>query len=161
MDAPDLSQQSSSRSPQDGRLAVDPPCDCDLTATVTCDRDHPPHLKSAIGRCRQGVEEPHDRGPIEPRSRRDRTSFAAESLRLDPTTIDGDPGPRSTPDHGPIVARSWPNHGAFEVKLGLNPPLNSVQIVAELKPRRHQVEVPPMTPQIRAHDRIKWPEFLG
>ena len=47
MDAPDLSQQSSSRSSQDGRLAVDPNCDCDLTATMTCDRDHPPNLKSA------------------------------------------------------------------------------------------------------------------
>ena len=160
MDAPDLSQQSS-RSSQDGWLAVDPPCDCDLTATVTCDRDHPPHLKSAIRRWRQGVEEPHNRGAIEPRShifRRGITPTWSDDDRRRPRTMID---PQSWPDRGPIVARSWPNRGAFEVKLGLNPPLNLVQIIAELKPRRRQVEVPPMTPQIRAHDRIKRPEFSG
>ena len=55
-----------------------------------------------IGRCRQVVEEPHDRGPIEPRSSRDPaaiearsnhdlTSFIAESLQPDPTAVDRDP----------------------------------------------------------------------
>ena len=84
-----------------------------------------------------------DRAAIAARSSRDRTSFAAESLLLELTMINGDPGPRSTPDRGLIVAWSWPNRGAFEEKLRLNPPLNLVQIVAELKPRRRQVKVPP------------------
>ena len=67
------------------RLAMELPhgdrvtLDRDLTATVTCDPDHPPHLKSAIGRCRQSAEEPHDRGPIEPRSSRDRGAIEPRS----------------------------------------------------------------------------------
>ena len=53
--------------------------DRDLTATVTCDRDHPPHLKSAIGRCKQSAEEPQDRGLIEPRSSRDHGAIEPRS----------------------------------------------------------------------------------
>ena len=56
-------------------------CDCDPTDTVTCDRDHPLHLKSFIGRSWRLVEELHDRGPIEPRSRSDRTAIAERSSR--------------------------------------------------------------------------------
>ena len=61
----------------------------------------------AIGRCKQVMEELHDRGPIEPRSSRDRTSFITESIHDCQTTFSGESGPRSTPDRGPIVARSW------------------------------------------------------
>ena len=96
--------------------------DRDLTATVTCDCDHPPHLKSVIRRCRQRAEEPHDHGPIEPQSWRDRaaivarsssdhTSFATKLLLPDSTTIDGNLGPRSNLNRGPIVVLLRGNWG--------------------------------------------------
>ena len=89
------------------------------------------------------VRSSRDRGAIEPRSRRDRAAIAHLlprnlsylSWRWSTETQDH--------DRRPIVAWSWPNRGAFEEKLRLNPPLNLVQIVAELKPRRRQVKVPP------------------
>ena len=62
-----------------------------------------------------------DRAAIAARLSRDLTSFIAESLQQDPTTADRDPGPRSTPDRGLIVARSWPDHATigalFEAKF--------------------------------------------
>ena len=64
-----------------------------------------------IGRCRQVVEELHDRGPIEPRSRRDRTAISHLSLqnhfnriRRRPTEIQDHFDARSWPDCGPIRA---------------------------------------------------------
>ena len=61
----------------------------------------------AIGRCKQVVEELHDRGPIEPQLSRDRTSFIAELIHVRQTTFSGESRARSTPDRGLIVARSW------------------------------------------------------
>ena len=61
----------------------------------------------AIGRCKQVVEELHDRGLIEPRSSRDRTSFIAESIHDCQTTFSRESGARSTPDRGSIVVRLW------------------------------------------------------
>ena len=67
------------------------------------------------------MEELHDRGPIEPRSRRDRATIVAPSAWNHFHSI----GRRATRDqdhdHGPIAARSWPDHGMivvnFEAKI--------------------------------------------
>ena len=60
---------------------------------------------------RQLVEELHYRGPIKPQSWRDWGDFAVESLLVERTAIDESLAPRSTPDRGPIMARSWQNRG--------------------------------------------------
>ena len=64
-----------------------------------------------IGRQRSVVEELHDRGPIEPRSRRDRAAIGEFKGGNRLQAI----GERSTTyqdfDRGPIVARSWPDRG--------------------------------------------------
>ena len=57
--------------------------------------------------CGRTSRSSRDRGVIEPRSRRDRTPFEAESLLHDPTLIGEDLRPGSKPDRDPIVARSW------------------------------------------------------
>ena len=64
-----------------------------------------------IGRHGTPVEELHDRGPIKPRSRRDRAAIGLLSASPYFQAI----GERSTAyqdfDRGPIVARSWPDRG--------------------------------------------------
>ena len=60
------------------------------------------------------MEELRDRAVIAARSSRDRTPSAAESPLHDPTKIDGDLGPRSKPDRGPIVV----DRGAKIVEMG-------------------------------------------
>ena len=70
----------------------------------------------SIGRQRIVVEEPHDRGPIEPPSSRDRTAFVVESIPQDQTAADQAPRSRSTHDRGPIVARSRRNRGPIVVR---------------------------------------------
>ena len=65
-------------------------------------------LKIAIRRPRRFVEELHDRGSIEPRSRRDQGdqgAYVVEAPPFDHTAIDGDSGSRLTHDRGPIVAK--------------------------------------------------------
>ena len=99
-----------------------------------------------IGRCRQVVEEPHDRGPIEPRSSRDLASFIAESLQPDPTATDRDPGPRSMPDRGLIVALSWPDRGPIVPRSGLFLKRNSSRFIPDLKPQCRSVQTAPRTP---------------
>ena len=67
------------------------------------------------------MEELHDRGPIEPRSRRDRAAIVAPSVWNHFHSI----GRRAMLDqdhnHGPIAARSWPDRGMivvnFEAKI--------------------------------------------
>ena len=59
----------------------------------------------------RGVETTWKNLAIEPRSSRDRTHSAAESIPLEPTMIDGAPGSRLTHDRGPIAARSWSDRG--------------------------------------------------
>ena len=67
------------------------------------------------------MEELHDRGAIEPRSRRDRAAIVAPSAWNHFHSI----GRRATRDqdhdHGPIAARSWPDRGMimvnFEAKI--------------------------------------------
>ena len=97
-----------------GRPAVDSPHDRGARDQTNRDRSS---SWSIIERRWQSMEEPHDRGPIELRSSRDRTFSAAESILLEPTTIDGAPGSRSTHDRGLIAARSWPDHGAIVAKI--------------------------------------------
>ena len=76
------------------------------------------------------MEELHDRGSIEPRSRRDRAAIGElqRQNRLQTRDQDDDCGPiaaRSWPYRGPIAARSWPDRaeirGLFEVKFKLLP----------------------------------------
>ena len=95
-------------------------------STMPHDSDQTSHSpEDSIGRCRRFVEEHHDRGPIEPRSSRDRGSFVVESiprssdgvfLRIN-STIDAQSThnlatirPRSGHDRVPIV-------GLFEAKF--------------------------------------------
>ena len=111
----------------------------------------------SIGRCRQVVEELHDRGPIEPRSSRDLISFVAESLQPDQTTADRDPRPRLTPDRGLIVARSWPDRGPIVPRLGLFLKRNSSRFIPDLKPQSHAIETASTTLENRLHDRFNWP----
>ena len=81
-------------------------------------------LPDQIGRLRRFVEEHHDRGPIEPRSRRDRAAIVTPSGRInlydlqkgileernhDWSTI----VTRSRRDRGLIAARSWSNRGFY------------------------------------------------
>ena len=87
-----------------GRPEVDSPHDRGARDQRNRDR---PSSWIFIGRRRSIVEELHDRGPIEPRSRRDRAAIGEfkEGNRLQAI------GERSTAyqdfDRGPIVARSW------------------------------------------------------
>ena len=73
----------------------------------------------SIGRPKCFVEEHREHGPIQQRSRRDRAAIAHYSpwnlLHNHRMTVVEALVPRSTPDRGPIVARSWPDHGE---KLG-------------------------------------------
>ena len=71
------------------------------------------------------MEELHDRGSIEPRSRRDQAAIGELQRRSRLQTI----GPRPTSDQdddcGPITVRSWPDRaeirGLFEAKFKLLP----------------------------------------
>ena len=67
----------------------------DLNPTAQTNRGRTPRSRS-------------DRTAIAARSSRDRRVDVGESLPVDQTAIDGRPGPRSWPDRGAIVARSWP-----------------------------------------------------
>ena len=98
------------------------------TGSGDCNR---PLTGSAIGRPRRVVEELHDRGPIEPRSRRDQTTIAARSSHDRAAFVVESP-PRAS-DGGcwnintTIDTRSW-----FFWEAKLKP--NSSPIGAELKP---------------------------
>ena len=77
------------------------------------------------------MEELHDRGAIEPRSRRNRAAIEEftwwnrrqSSGRRSTNDQDHDRGPiaaRSWHDHGPIAARSWSDRGAIVAQLRLD-----------------------------------------
>ena len=76
-----------------------------------------------IGRFRSFVEELHDRGLIESRSRRDRAAsrdrgvYMVESPPIERTSIDKRPGPRSWPDRGAIVAQSRLDRSPIAAKM--------------------------------------------
>ena len=119
-----------------GRLAVDSPHDRGALDQINRDRSS---NGSIIGQRRQHVEELS----IAVRSSHKHTSFVAQPSPIDRQAIDEGCRPRSWPDRGPIVARSWPyrggNRGYLEAKLKPN----SHQFVAELKPRSMPTESPP------------------
>ena len=79
-----------------------------------------PHLKR-IGRLRRIVEEPHDYGPIEPRSRRDRAAITLHLLwnRFHDwwSASYRGYGARSTPDRRSIVVRSWSTAAIIVAKM--------------------------------------------
>ena len=114
-----------------------------------------------IGRQRSVVEELHDRGPIEPRSRRDRAAIGEFKGCNRLQAI----GERSTTyqdfDRGPIVARSWvflrrksrPYWSEIEAKLWLIPSQSGSYVFRSWN-RRHDAWIPP-------HDRINCPRLSG
>ena len=97
------------------------------------------------------MEELHDRGPIEPRSRRDRAAIGLLSASPYFQAI----GERSTAyqdfDRGPIVARSWPDRGPIvgllEAKIADILKRNRSKIEADSNPirklRLHVMKPPP------------------
>ena len=98
-----------------------------------------------IGRQRSVVEELHDRGPIEPRSRRDRAAIGelkgCKSPPRDRRTIDDLPGLRSRPDRGPIM-------GLLEAKIAAILTRNRSEIVADSKPiRKLRLQVMKLPPR--------------
>ena len=105
------------------------------------------HDQSFIGRRWNFVEELHDRGAIEPRSRRSWRGISADLSPIDRQAIDEALAPRSTPDRDAIVARSWRKsrrkRGKSEAKLKLN----TSRFVAELKPRPRPKGSPPRRQQ--------------
>ena len=66
-----------------------------------------------IGRHGRPVEELHDRGPIEPRSRRDRAAIGLLSASPYFHSIGGRAKSDEDHDHGPIAPRSWLDRGAL------------------------------------------------
>ena len=87
------------------------------------------------------------------RSSRDRTPSAAESPLLDPTKIDGDLGPRSKPDRGPIVA----DRGAKIVEMGTKSTLEFGQNHRESGAASSPSGTAPTTRANRLHDRSNDP----
>ena len=90
-------------------------------------------------------------------SSHDRTSFAAESLLTDSTMIDGNLGPRSNLNRGPIVARSW----CFWEEIG-------AKSTAEFRQNHRGIEAAsspsgtaPMTLAKRLHNRSNDPRSSG
>ena len=98
--------------------------------TRSRDRGHPFTL-SVIGRLRGHVEELHDRGPIEPRSRRDRTAIVEhlmrnqphdrqtgfrEDLQRDRRQIDA----RSSHDRGRSRRKAWPGRNGKRGEIKAN-----------------------------------------
>ena len=100
--------------------------DLHLTAVIHRDRGLIARSRSSIylrsiGRCRRIVEEPHDRGAIEPRSRCDRAAILQLSSRIHSNQIRRQPTEIEDHDRRSIVAQSWPDRGTigplFEAKF--------------------------------------------
>ena len=115
----------------------------------------------SIGRPRHFMEEHRDRGPIEPRSRRNWTAIAARSSRDNAPFVVESPQRSSYGGrwsiNTTIDARSWPdrgeNRGYSEVKLKPNSPPNWSGIEATTSPQG----TAPTTPLISPHDRLYRP----
>ena len=84
------------------------------------------------------MEEPHDRGSIEPQSRRDRAAIGERQRRNHLQTIGRRPTSDQDDDCGSIVARSRPNHGPIVARLCQN-----------LWPFRSEIQAP--SPRIWSH----------
>ena len=113
--------------------------DLHLTAVLHRDRGLIGRSRSSIylrsiGRCGRIVEELHDRGPIEPRSRRDRAVIMELLSRNHSHRIRRRPTKLQDHDRLTIVARSWCDRGLFLKQSQSNSPLIPGQSVAKLKP---------------------------
>ena len=126
-----------------------------LTAAIIRNQDR----RITIGRCRNDEEEPRDRAVIAARSSRDRTHYAAESIPLELTLIDGALGVRSTPDQSPIGQKSWSIVGEIVAFLEADLKPKSRGFFAELKPRCYAQRSAPTSPSTDTHDRFQWPRF--
>ena len=90
--------------------------DLHLTAVIHRDRGLIGRSRSSIylrsiGRCRRIEEESHDRGAIEPRSRRDRAAILQLSSRIHFNQIRRHFLEHLEHDRRPIVVRSWRDRG--------------------------------------------------
>ena len=131
----------------------------------SCDHD-PPVTWSSIGRRGGAVEELHDRGVIEPRSRRDRAAIeeilarawrgfvshrSASDRRSPNTTV----GIRSRPDRGAIVAKiaakTWQIWSEIEAKHEL--------IRRGIEATTQAEGIASTTTANRLHDRLHHPRF--
>ena len=112
-----------------------------------------------IRRRRRHVEEHHDRGPIEPRSRRDRAAI------VDPAAWNLFHDRRSSfPEHQEhdrqsIVVNRGRSHEDRGLILRLLLKRDSSHFGPELKPQRRSIQTAPTTPWFRAHDRFQWPRI--
>ena len=112
-----------------------------------------------IWRRRRRVEEHHDRGPIEPRSRRDRAAIGAPSAR-NPFHDHRSTVPKHQEhDRRSIVVNRGRSREDRGLILRLLLKRNSSQFGPELKPQRRSVQTAPTTPWFLAHDRFQWPRF--
>ena len=112
-----------------------------------------------IWRCRRRVEEHRDRGPIEPRSRRDWASIGAPSA-WNPFHDHRSSVPKlQEHDLCSIVVNRGRSREDRGLILRLLLKRNSSQFGLELKPQHHSVQTAPTKPWFRAHDRFQWPRF--
>ena len=118
------------------------------------------------------MEELHDSGSIEPRSRHDRAAIGELQWRNHLQTIgsrstgdqDDDYGPiaaQSWPDRGAIVARSRPDRGPIVPKIVAFSKQNSSLFAVDLKPQSHAIETAFTTLENRPHGRINCPRSSG
>ena len=98
-----------------------------------------------------------DGGAIELRSLHLQHGIRVASLLIDLTGVVEASMPRSTPDRGPIVARSWPDRGEKRGPI-------VVVLEAKLKPSHrgiqatsHAYGIAPSTPRNRFHNRANYP----
>ena len=107
------------------------------------------------------MEELHDRGLIERRSRRDQAAIvdpsswnrshdrwmvSVENRKHDQCPIMADRGAIVAKIMAILKQKSWQNRGSFKVNPEATTPPS---------------ETAPMTPPIRSHDRINWPQSSG
>ena len=100
-----------------------------------------------------------DRTAIAVRSSRDRRVDVVESPPVDPTAIDGRPGPRSWPDRGTIVTRSRPDRGPIVAKMVAIWSKFEAKFTANMGASNPPQGIAPTTLQNRSHDCLYRPRF--
>ena len=118
--------------------------------TRSGDRSHS-FTWGVIGRLRGHVEELHDRGPIEPRSRRDRAAIVEHLLRNQlhecQTWFSQGCAVRSTPNRRMIRPRSW----SIVADPGEKRGSEETEFMAKLRPIRDQSRNGDVAPRNRSH----------
>ena len=153
------------------RRAMDLPLDRDPTTTMESDFSLSSWRIWSIGFQSDGVGDAwknstiaarsnRDRSAIEPRSLHLQHGIRAASLLIDLTGVVEASMPRSTPDRGPIVARSWPDRGEKRGPI-------VVVLEAKLKPSRRGIQamshahgIAPSTLTNCFHNRVNYPRSL-